>query len=299
MGERRFDQKFGASFLDELPQTPAVYLFKDGEGRVIYAGKAKNIRRRMQQYRLATRRKAHRKMRRLVAEAQAIEIRPQASELDALLAENELIRTLRPRHNVDGAFSFLYPAIGLAHEESQLLLAFTTRPGLFAASPFRWFGAFRSRSRARDAFAALDALFDRLGHREPRARLPDLPRPRGSRVLGFRRLSRYAPGLERYLSGEDASLLGDLATDLLEKRDARESAEAVGIALRQLDDFFASDTRPLREALRAAGQQTHYVGQSDRDALFIRFAAGPAVARDSTAAIKRGAQDRETASSRA
>ena len=109
---RRFDRKFGADLVRELPESPAVYLFKDEAGQVLYAGKARNIRRRLASYRTAGRRKAHRKMRSLVREAHSVEVRLQASERDALLAENELIRSLRPRYNVDGAFDFLYPAIG-------------------------------------------------------------------------------------------------------------------------------------------------------------------------------------------
>ena len=47
MGLKRFDKKFGAEFLQGLPTTPAVYLFKDELGEVLYAGKARNIRRRL------------------------------------------------------------------------------------------------------------------------------------------------------------------------------------------------------------------------------------------------------------
>ena len=114
MGLKRFDRKFGADLVRELPAGPAVYLFKDGEGRVLYAGKAKNIRRRLQSYRNASRRKVHRKMRALVSEASTLEVRLQPSERAALLLENELIRAFRPRYNVDGAYTFLYPAIGTA-----------------------------------------------------------------------------------------------------------------------------------------------------------------------------------------
>jgi excinuclease ABC subunit C len=107
MGLRSFDKKFGVGFLQELPETPAVYLFKDETGEVLYAGKAKNIRRRLSSYRSASRRKAHRKMRELVRVSDSIEVRLLESEGDALLAENQLIRELRPRYNVEGAFDFL------------------------------------------------------------------------------------------------------------------------------------------------------------------------------------------------
>ena len=152
---RRFDRKFGVDFLRELPETPGVYLFKDEAGAVLYAGKARNLRRRLAGYRNASRRKAHRKMRTLVREAHSLEVRLQQSEADALLLENELIRTLRPPYNVDGAYDFLYPSIGTGRHEGRLLLCFTSRPESFDRLPLRWHGCFRSRLRALDAFLFL------------------------------------------------------------------------------------------------------------------------------------------------
>jgi excinuclease UvrABC nuclease subunit len=66
---KQFDWKFGEGWLKALPATPGVYLFKDERGGVLYAGKAKDRRRRLQGYCNATRRKAHRKMRALMREA--------------------------------------------------------------------------------------------------------------------------------------------------------------------------------------------------------------------------------------
>ncbi len=271
MGLKRFDRKFGASLLRELPEEPAVYLFKDEEGQVIYAGKAKNIRRRLRSYRNASRRKAHRKMRTLVREASSLEVRVQPSEHDALLLENELIRTLRPSYNVDGAFSFLYPAIGTAVVAHQTLLCITTRRQAFSDLPMRWHGSFRSRLRSRDAFERLVSLLDRLGHREPASRLPGPRRPRGSWLVGYRRLEELRPPIDRFLSGESPAVLRTMSLQLLERSAARREAEQVGEALRGLDAFFESDTRPLREAQRAAGRRPGYVDQDERDALFIAF----------------------------
>src|SRR4029453_2100234 len=104
VGLRLFDGKFGSDRLRELPRQPGVYLFLDAKGRVLYAGKAKDLRRRLAGYRNASRRKAHRKMRTLVRLAASLEVRPQESETQALLLENQLIRTLRPPYNVDGAY---------------------------------------------------------------------------------------------------------------------------------------------------------------------------------------------------
>lgn len=266
---KTFDRKFGRRLLHELPAEPAVYLFKDEDGAVLYAGKAKNIRRRLQGYRNASRRKVHRKMRTLVRAASSLEIRLQPSERDALLLENQLIREHRPRYNVDGAYTFLYPAIGLAVAGHQSLLCISTRTEAFEGLGLRWHGVFRSRHRAWDAFDALVALLSLVGHREPGSRMRELPRAKGSQIAAFRRIEEWVPSLERLYAGESSRVLRALATKLLDKPDARREATRVGEDLRLLDDFFESDARPLREALRAAGRAGCFVSQEERDALFI------------------------------
>src|SRR5262245_50473028 len=106
MSRRLFDAKFGAALIGTLPTGPGIYVFRGDRGDVLYVGKAKNLRRRLQHYRGAGRRRVHRKMRKLLGEAQSLEIRALGSEREALLEENALIRTLRPAYNVDGAFAF-------------------------------------------------------------------------------------------------------------------------------------------------------------------------------------------------
>lgn len=279
VGVRGFDRKFGLDFVRSLPAQPAVYLFKDAGGRVLYAGKAKNIRERLLRYRSAGRRKAQRKMRALVRAASSVEVRLQPCEAQALLVENELIRTLRPRYNVEGAYSFLYPAIGVAARGPQLWLGFTTRPGEWQALELSWFGVFRSRAWARDAFDALVDLLARVGHLEPRTRLPRVPRPRGSRLVGLRRLGPDLPAaLERFLAGRSPALLEQLSLRLLEKPDARRDSAQVQQDLQRLAAFYRGDAVPLRQALRAAGRRGCFVGQDERDALFIaaRHPAGEA-----------------------
>lgn len=269
MGSATFDRKFGAALVRELPAAPAVYLFKDERGNVLYAGKAKNIRRRLQGYRSATARKAHRKMRRLVRAASALEVRLQPSERDALLLENDLIRTLRPRFNVDGVYSFLYPAIGIGARERRSFLCFTTRVASFSELGLRWYGSFRSRPRTLAAFEALVGLLEFLGHREPVTRLRDIPRIRGSRTVAFRRIEWFVPAIERLLSGESDAGVGELAIRLLEKPAARRAACEIEEDLRVLGSFFETDARRLREAREAAGRPDGFVPQDELDALFI------------------------------
>ena len=269
MGGPLFDRKFGAQLLRELPRGPGIYLFRDAEGRVLYAGKAKDLRRRLSGYRSASRRKAHRKMRALVREAASLEVRPHESELQALLLENELIRTLRPPYNVDGAFAFLYPSLGVGRVDGRVLLAFTSTPEAWSSLGLRWHGSFRSRTRARAAFDALVALFAYLGHREPLSRLPAVPLRRGARLEAFRRLpSELAVGVDALLAGESKDLLALLSERLLECASARREAAAVAEQLRTLDAFTRRDVASLRDALHKTGRSGWVSGQ-ERDALFI------------------------------
>jgi len=255
VGLTNFDGKFGADRLQELPRGPGVYLFLDADGHALYVGKAKDLRRRLTCYRNASRRKVHRKMRALVRLAASLEVRPQESETQALLLENELIRTLRPPYNVDGAYSFLYPALGVGRHDGRVLLAFTSTPEEWASLEVRWHGCFRSRVRARAAFDALVALFARVGHLEPASRLPDVRLRRGVRLEAFRRVpAELAAAADSFLSGDSPDLLTLLFGRLLESSRARREAADVAEELRTLDDFARHDVAALQSALRTMGR---------------------------------------------
>ena len=266
---RHFDGKFGKDRLREVPRGPGVYLFLDAQGRALYAGKAKDLRRRLAGYRNASRRRAHRKMRTLVRLAASLEVRPQESETQALLLENQLIRTLQPLYNVDGAYSFLYPALGVGRHAGRVLLAFTSTPEEWACLDLRWHGCFRSRVRARAAFDALVGLFSRLGHLEPTSRLPGVRLRRGARLEAFRRVPpELAGAADAFLSGDSTDLLVLLFDRLLESSRARREAADVEEELRILDHFARKDVAPLRRALRALGRSGCVPGD-ERDSLFI------------------------------
>lgn len=267
---KRFDRKFGTDFLSELPTTPAVYLYKDEAGTVIYVGKAMNIRRRLASYRNASRRKVHRKMRMLVEEASGLEVRLQESDREARRVENHLIRELRPRFNVEGAYEFLYPAIGIVRTELHTLLCFTTSPDAWDAYGFRWYGTFRSRHRAKDAFDTLVDVLSLLAHRERSAALGERPDVKGSRLAGLRQLDpRLLAAVEDWLRGHSTEGLSTLSRALIEKPRARREAEQVQAWLHTLRSFHETDLAKLNDALRRTGREGHYVPQNERDTLFI------------------------------
>ena len=138
--------------------------------------------------------------------------------------------------------------------------------------------SFRSRLRTREAFEALGELLLRLGHKEPWSKLPELPRDRGARIIGVRRLdAELLDALEAYLAGESRRAVELLALRLLEQPSARQEASLVQEELRQVASFFETDTRELFEARQRVGWRSSFVPQADRDALFIR-ATGPCAA---------------------
>src|SRR4051812_38130340 len=89
-----FQERFDRSFFRGLPECAGVYLMCDAHNRIIYVGKAKNLRQRIGSYRYAHDH-CSRKTARLVARVTSIRWQPCASEEAALLEENRLLRELR------------------------------------------------------------------------------------------------------------------------------------------------------------------------------------------------------------
>jgi excinuclease ABC subunit C len=93
-----------------LPKSPGVYLMKDDKGRVIYIGKSASLRERVSSYFQAGTRLEHKKSG-LVEHIVDFEVIQTDSEVEALLAENRLIKDVQPRYNArlldDKTFPYL------------------------------------------------------------------------------------------------------------------------------------------------------------------------------------------------
>jgi len=88
--------------LQDVPHQPGVYLHKDRLGKVIYVGKAKDLRKRLSSYFTPARsRLADRKTRALIKSIWDFEIHVVRNEPESLLLEGKLIKEYRPRYNVD------------------------------------------------------------------------------------------------------------------------------------------------------------------------------------------------------
>jgi predicted GIY-YIG superfamily endonuclease len=93
------DQRLGKKFFRRAPRRPGVYLMKDASDKVLYVGKAKDLKQRLNNYRTANPDRMPRRHLRMVNEVSRIEFHFCPTEAAALKHEKKLIRSLKPRFN--------------------------------------------------------------------------------------------------------------------------------------------------------------------------------------------------------
>ncbi len=263
MPKRVFDKKFGESLLETIPLTPGVYLFWNEEGGLLYVGKAKNLRRRLGEYRRSVRGEKGYK---LVHAAASLTWELCESDLDASLKEVGLIQSKKPKKNIASAYSFLYPYVGLRYDDRNTAwICYSTKPETLP--DYTFFGAFRSRGDTLEFFASLRSVLKYLGHEEKgRHKFPSY-----SFGHGFRRLpENVVTELHAFLKGESEQFLATVFERLLNHAAARARAAEVKEDLRVLRQFFRAEAGPLAEALKSTGYQQYPVPQTERDPLFLR-----------------------------
>ncbi|KAF1078414.1 excinuclease ABC subunit UvrC [Methanogenium sp. MK-MG] len=97
-----------------LPSDPGCYLFKDGNGTVIYVGKAKHLKKRVGSYFSHTLKDP--KTEAMVSAAVSLDFIVTKKEVEALILENSLIKRLQPKYNIDLKDSGRYAYIHLTDE---------------------------------------------------------------------------------------------------------------------------------------------------------------------------------------
>ena len=112
--------------LKELPERPGVYLHKNPEGQVIYVGKARNLKSRVNSY-LVGKGARDAKTMSLINEIETIDFVTTNNELEAILLENNLIKTHQPRYNVLLRDDKTYPYLKVTLSEPYPRVVFTRR----------------------------------------------------------------------------------------------------------------------------------------------------------------------------
>ena len=139
----------------EAPKSPGVYLMKNRLGKVIYVGKAKNIRNRVRSY-FQKSKDLPPKTRVLVSYIQEMDFLTTNTEAEAFLLEASLIKKHKPKYNIrlkdDKAYPYLH--ISLSHDYPRLYLTRKVK-----GSPKEYFGPFTSSFAVRETIKFLNRTF--------------------------------------------------------------------------------------------------------------------------------------------
>jgi DNA polymerase-3 subunit epsilon len=239
---------------DRLPRCPGVYLFRDAAGRVLYVGKAKDLRTRVRSYFSGDGRV---KVADLLRELAAIDHHPCATELEASVREVRLIQHHRPRYNRRGRNSERYCYLKLTHERFPRLSVVRR----VQADGARCLGPFGSAGQAELVKAAIEDALPlrrctmRIGARGGGSAcvLLELGRCLGpcTGAVAQERYGALVATLEAALDGDPEPILGPLRRRMAGYAADQRYEQAAGAR-----DRLEALTRALAEARRAAALAT-------------------------------------------
>lgn len=144
-----FDHK---SFLQHLTRLPGVYRMLDADGSVLYVGKAKDLKRRVSSY---FSRALNRRIQLMVARIHSIEVTVTHTEAEALILENNLIKSLKPKYNILLRDDKSYPYIYLSADSFPRLAYHRGR----RKAKGRFFGPYPNAGSMRETLQLLQKLF--------------------------------------------------------------------------------------------------------------------------------------------
>ncbi len=248
--------------LDTLPDGPGVYLWKDAQGTVLYVGKARRLRPRVRSYFAADAPVSpkNRLLVRLIADVETIVT---ASEAQALLLENNLIKEYRPRFNVRLKDDKSYPSIAVTVGEPFPRVLVTRRRDLAGA---RYFGPFTDVAQLRKTLAIIRRIYT------VRSCSDDLPRERRERPCLDYHIGRCrAPCVGWQPEAEYRAMIAEVLA-FLEGRtsDIRQRVREQMVAAAAREDF--ERAREHRDALRwleklEESAAVEIVGSGDADVI--------------------------------
>ena len=140
--------------LKEIPPSPGVYLHKDSGGKIIYIGKAKNLRNRVRSY--FQTRPFDRKTDALVRQIKDLEFIVTDNEVEALILEASLVKKHKPRYNIKLQDDKSYPQLKLTINEPFPKVIITRRIQKDGAL---YFGPFLPASMARRTIDVINRTF--------------------------------------------------------------------------------------------------------------------------------------------
>lgn len=210
--------------LQILPDKPGVYLMKDIKGRIIYVGKAVNLKNRVRSYFQSSRNHSP-KVQALVARISDLEYIITASEIEALILECNLIKKHHPKYNISLRDDKTYPYIKVTNEDYPRV--FATRKVLKDGACY--FGPYTSAGAVHETLRLLKKLFP---------------------LRSCRRLEAKRPCLEHHIKRCLAPCSGQVSV-----RDYQAMIKAVCLFLEGRSDVLAQD---LHRRMEQAAEQLQF-----------------------------------------
>jgi excinuclease ABC subunit C len=247
-----------------IPEDPGVYQFKDGEGKVIYVGKAKNLKNRLNSY---FSNQLLPKTRQMVATATKVDFIKVQSEFEALLLEANLVKKYQPKYNIElkDDKSPLY--IGITKDKYPRIITF--RKTQFDDTDLNlkeYFGPYLSGIAARGILRRIRRIYHFSTHL-PQTRIciykqiglcdpcpseieneSDLVKKRGLR----RKYLKNVRGVKKILSGKINLLSSELEKEIkdLSKKERFEEAQEVSVQLGALYNLAYNKESDVEEYLK-------------------------------------------------
>ena len=226
--------------LDTLPDSAGVYLWKDAAGGVLYVGKAKRLSSRVRSYfgNDFPESPKNRIMMRYVADVETIVV---ASEGQALVLENNLIKEYRPRFNVRLKDDKSYPSIAVTLGEQFPRVLVTRRMDIPGA---RYFGPYTDVGQLRRTLTIIRRLYTM------RSCGDDLPAERRERPCLDYHIGRCLAPCVGWQDAGDYRRMAEDVVSFLEGRtqDVRDRVRQAMFAAAEREDF--ERARELRDALK-------------------------------------------------
>jgi len=265
-----------------LPDTPGVYIMKDREKKILYIGKAANLKRRVSSY---FTRPHDARIERMVQKIDSVGYRRTDSALEALILEAQLIKKHEPPFNIrekDGK-SFLY--IEITKEKfPRVRLVRGTAP-----EEGKRYGPFVSAGQAREAFRILRKIFPWNMH--PEKEVGSQSRPCFDAQIGLcpgtcvggvdrKEYAKTIRNLKFFLSGKKKTVLKNLEKDMVEagKKLEFEKAEHIKrrlFALNHIQDIaFIRKPEEISGKKRIEGYDVSNMSGRDAVGVMVVFEGG-------------------------
>ncbi len=235
--------------VEALPDSPGVYRWKDKDGRIIYVGKAKNLKNRVRSY-VREDKKRSPKVAAMIRHAEDLDITMTATEMEALILECNLIKELHPKYNISLRDDKSYPYVKLTVGEEWPRI-FVTR-NIRRGDAAKYFGPFTDVGSLRQTLSLLRRYYPVRTCRSLKVPRPCLQyhmhlcaAPCGGHV-SHEEYKGYVDTIAALLEGKSTALVKELQKEML-------------AASENLDFEKAAKLRDQVKAIQSVQERQHIV----------------------------------------